>query len=632
MWTSMKKAITRSKISLIKWPVRSFITACAFLLGQYALGSTSNGIVTVTAPANGGSVATPVTVIASAVPPPTCSAGISSMGIYPTASNLLFKTNANSFSKSFILKPAKYTNFVVQEWDKCGGSSKVSISITVTGSLPRPPAVTTWGYGSQRNNVNTQEYILTPTNVVVTTFRKLFSYSVDAYIYGQPLFVPNLVVNGSTRNVIYVATEKNSVYAFDADGGGQLWKKSFGSAIPCANVSGCGVSPTIGITATPVIDTTLGNIYVANRQFNSTTMVYSHSLHSLNLATGAENAGSPVAITATVPGTGYDAVNGQVTYNQQTASDRPALLELNGTVYVAFGSYGDTDPYHGWIIGFSASNLTRTIVFNATPNGQRAGTWGPSILASDGTYLYTATGNGTSDGNQDWGNSYLKLSSANGTLSVADFFTPFNVSVLSAKDRDLGSGMATLLPTFSSSPFPHIMVGAGKEGTIYIVNRDSMGHLNSACDCQIVQSVPNAVGVATNTTDLERNFGTPAYWNGNVYFSGTNDSIKRFRLSSTTSKLTTTPSDQSPTTYAFPGSNPVVSGNGNGSGILWAIEKGAGVLHAYDANKLSRELYNTAQNATRDALGNAIKFAPPLVVNGKVYVGTRTQLVVYGPF
>jgi hypothetical protein len=630
MWILEKSSIANHSDRVDISCVKSLTTACMLLLTSCAFGSTSNGIVTITAPANGSSVATPVTVTANAVTPPSCSAGISSMGIYSTPSNLLFKTSAASFTKSFILNPDKYTNFVVQEWDKCGGTSKVSINITVTGSLPTPTSVTTWGYGMQRNNVNTNEYMLTPSNVRVATFGKLFSYSVDSYVYGQPLFVPKLVVNGSTHNVVYVATEKNSVYAFDADGGGQLWKRSFGSAIPCANVHGCNVAPTIGITATPVIDTTLGNIYVANRQFNSSTGIYSHTLHSLSLVTGADNPGSPVGITGSVAGTGYDAVNGQVKFNQQTASDRPALLEMNGVVYVAFGSYLDANPYHGWIIGFSASNLSRTIVFNATPNGQRAGIWGPSVLASDGTHLYTGTGNGTWDSGPDWGNSYLKLLPANGTLSMADFFTPFNVSTLILQDRDLGSGMATLLPTFSSSPFPHIMIGAGKEGRIYVVSRDNMGHFNSACDCQIVQSIANAVGVATNTTDLRRNYSTPPYWNGNVYFSGTNDTIKRFHLSTATSKLTTTPSDTSATTYAFPGSNPVVSGNGNGSGILWAIETGAGILRAYDATKLTTELYNTTQNAARDALGSAIKFAPPLVVNGKVYVGTRTQLVVYG--
>ena len=249
------------------------------LLAAHSFGSTSNGIVTITAPANGSSVATPVTVTANAVTPPTCSAGVSSIGIYPTSSNLLFKTSATSFSKSFILNPGKYSNFIVQAWDKCGKSSKVSISITVTGSLPTPRAVTTWGYTSQRNNVNTAEYILTPTNVRAATFKKRFSYPVDGSIYGQPLFVPRLNVNGATHNVVYVATENNSVYAFDADGHGQLWKKSFGSAIPCGNVHGCGVASVIGVTATPVIDATLGNIYVANRQFNPSTGVYSHSLH-----------------------------------------------------------------------------------------------------------------------------------------------------------------------------------------------------------------------------------------------------------------------------------------------------------------------------------------------------------------
>lgn len=595
-----------------------------------ARASTSNGIITVTSPANGSSVPTPITVTASAVAPPTCTAGIAAMGIYPTPYNLLYKTSATSFSQSFILNPGSYSNFIVQEWDKCGGFSRVSISVTVTGSLPPPPAVTTWGYGFQRNNVNTKEYILTPTNVSVATFKKIFSYPVDGYIYGQPLFVPK-AVNGSTHNIVYVATENNSVYAFDADGGGQLWKRSFSLAIPCSNIHGCGVAPVIGITASPVIDTNLGNIYVASRQFNSSTGVYLHTLHSLNLLTGADNPGSPVMITGSVVGTGYDAVNGKVTFNPKTASDRSAMLEMNGSVYVAFGSYGDADPYHGWIFGYSASNLARTAIFNLTPNGQRAGVWG-GALASDGTFIYAATGNGTSDEGPEWGNSYIKLSPLSGTLSEADFFTPFNVLILSNDDRDLGSAMATLLPTLGSSSVPHIMIGAGKEGRIYVINRDNMGHFDSACDCQIVQSIANAVGVAANSSDLQRNFSTPPYWNGNVYFSGTNDFIKRFPLNTVTSKLATTPSDQSPTTYAFPGSNPVVSGNANGSGILWAIEKGASILHAYDATKLSREFYNTSQNTTRDALGSSIKFAPPLVVNGKVYIGTHDHLVVYGTF
>ena len=603
-----------------------------FLLASYASASNTNGIITITTPADGSTVATPVTVTANTVPPTTCPAGILSMRVYPTASNLLYKTLTNSLSQSFILNPGSYPVFTIQEFDKCGGSSKVSINITVTGSLPPPQAVTTWGYSAQRNNVNSAEYILTPTNVKTTTFKKLFTYPVDSYIYGQPLFVPQLTIKGGTHNVVYVATEKNSVFAFDADGGGQLWKVNFGSAVPCGNIHGCGVAPEVGITATPVIDTTLGNIYVANRQFNPNTGAYSNWLHSLNLLTGTENPGSPVSITGSVPGTGSDAVNGTVKFNHQTASDRSALLELNGVIYVAFNSFGDAHPYHGWIMGYSASNLTQLTVFNTTPNGSEGGIWN-SHLASDGTYIYAVPSNGTWDAGPDWGNSYLKLSPTNSTLSIADYFTPFNTATLTFYDRDPGTG-TTLLPPLPSSPFPNIMIGAGKEGRIYVVNRDNMGAFNASCDCQIIQSIPNAVGVAANTVDLRRNESTPPYWNGNVYFSGTNDSVKRFALNTLTSKLTTTPADQSVDVFGFPGSEPVVSANGNGSGILWAVEKGSStsILHAYDATKLSREFYNSNQNAVRDALGISIKFAPPLVINGKVYVGTRTSLVVYGNF
>jgi outer membrane protein assembly factor BamB len=308
------------------------------LLTSYTFAATSNGIITITAPANGSSVATPVTVTANAIAPPGCPAGITSMRVYPTSGNLLFKVSASSFTQSFILKPGSYPSFTVQEFDKCGGSSKVSISIKVTGSLPAPQAVTTWGYSNQRNNVNTAEYILTPTNVTTAKFKKLFSYPVDGYVYGQPLFAPQLNVNGATHDVVYVATENNSVYAFDANGGGQLWQTPFGPAIPCGNIHGCGVAPNVGITATPVIDTNLGNIYVANREWNSSTGITSHYLHSLSLLTGAENPGSPVLITGSVPGTGYDAANGTVDFKPKTASDRSALLELNGVIYVAFAS------------------------------------------------------------------------------------------------------------------------------------------------------------------------------------------------------------------------------------------------------------------------------------------------------
>jgi PQQ-like domain len=455
---------------------------------------------------------------------------------------------------------------------------------------------------------------------------------VDEYIYGQPLYVPGLIIDGVKHNVVYVATENNSVYAFDADGKGQLWRTPFGLPVKCSNalVSGCGIAPVLGITATPVIDTGRGKIYVESRHFDPSTGRYWHSIHSLNLLTGKESP-SAVPITAKFSGTGYDAVNGMITFNPQTANSRGALLELNGVIYVVYSQPGDTDPYHGWILGYSADTLGQVSVYNPTRNGKRGGIWaGSAGPASDGIYLFVATGNGTwENGGPDWGDSYLKLSTTAkpGTLTEIDFFTPFNGSTLTADDRDLGSAMATLI---TLSPTQHIMIGAGKEGRIYVVNRDGMGHFGSTCDCQIIQSIPNAVGVADNTSDLQRNFSTPPYWNGNVYFGGAHDHIRRFVLNTSTSKLSTSTPDQSVASYGYPGSNLVISANGNGSGVLWAVDHGANVMHAYNALHLATELYNTAQNSTRDSLTNSIKFAPPLVINGKVYVGTRDHLVVYG--
>src|SRR5919204_2448167 len=310
-----------------------FVALCVSLVQA----ATTNGILTVTAPANGSAIPTPITITASAVTPPTCSAGIAGMGVYPTPNNLLLKTAASSFSQSFVLNPGSYPNFVVQEWDKCGGNSKVSLSITVTGSLPPPQPVLTWGYGNARNNVNTKEYKLTPTNVNAATFGKKFSYTVDGYLYGQPLFLPSLSpIAGGTHNVIYVATENNSVYAFDADGRGLLWKKVLGlSPAPCSDWDACGVAPAVGITATPVIDLNLKTIYVEAKGRTSTG-IYVHRLYALNIYDGSNRAGSPINIAATRAGSGYDNVGGVVTFNAKRELCRAALLETGGVIYMAF--------------------------------------------------------------------------------------------------------------------------------------------------------------------------------------------------------------------------------------------------------------------------------------------------------
>jgi len=601
-----------------------FILLCACV----ARASTSNGIITLTSPANGSSVPTPITVTASAVPPATCSAGIAGIGIYPTPYNLLFKTSASSFSQSFVLNPGKYTNFVVQEWDKCGGNSKLSISITITGSLPQPQPVVTWGYGNSRNNVNTKEYKLTPTNVNPSTFGKKSSYTLDGYIYGQPLFLPSVSpIVGGIHNVIYVATENNSVYAFDADGGGLLWKKPLGlSPAACSDWNACGVAPAVGVTATPVIDTTLKTIFVEAKGRTSDG-TYVHRLYALSIYDGSNRAGSPVNITAKVTGTGYDNVGEVITFNPKRAFCRAALLETGGVIYMGFATTDDADPWHGWILGYNASTLSQVVVYNDSKNGSRAGIWmgGAGLAADSNGLVYTATGNGSWDGSSNWADSYLKLQVSGGTLQTVDYFTPFNSYSLNTNDWDLGSAFPTLLPTLSGT-YSHVMIGAGKEGRIYVINRDNLGkHSTNGTDGQILQSIPLAVGGSSTP----RNFSTPPYWNGNIFFAANGDRMKQFKLNTSTAKLATTPFATGPELYGFPGGQPVVSANGVGSGIVWAVEH-AGVLRAYDATNVARELYNSNQNSTRDSLGAPTKFAPVLVINGRAYVGTHAGLVVYG--
>ena len=500
--------------------------------------------------------------------------------------------------------------------------------ITVVPAYSAGPAVVTYQYNNSRIGANTQETILTQTNVNVATFGKKFSYSIDGFVYGQPLYVPSLSIGGILHNVVFVVTENNSIYAFDADGGGQLWHHFIDTPVPCSPINGCGVAPALGITSTPVIDLSLGRIYVEARTAPSTGG-YWHGLHALDITTGNEVTGSPVVISASVKGNGYDHdVNGNIVFNPKTENNRSALLELNGVIYVAFASTGDTDPYHGWILGYDARTLQLLYTFCVTPNGSRGGIWG-GALASDGKYIYASVGNGTWDGtaSNDWGDSYLKLAPSGNTLAVVDYFTPFNYQTLNSEDLDLGSAMATLLP-WLSGPYPHEMVGAGKEGRIYVVNRDSMGEFHSGSD-SIIQEIPNALGQHTTHT-FERSYSTPAYWGGWVYFIGTDDNVRSFKVSS--GLWTTTPTAISPETYPFPGANPTISANGSTNGILWALQRGSPpVLRAYKANNVAHELYNTTQNSARDTIpGSAPKFCPPLVVNGKVYVGTNTTLVVYG--
>src|ERR1017187_5295117 len=491
---------------------------------------------------------------------------------------------------------------------------------------------------------NTNETVLTLVNVNTNSFGRLFTYAVDGYIYAQPLVLANVSIPGNgVHNVLYVATEHDSVYAFDADSNAgsnavPLWQVSFINpsggitSVPNGDVNCSDLVPEVGITSTPVIDPAAGTIYVEakTKEVASSVTNYVHRLHALDVATGAEKFGGPVLIQASVPGTGdgNDGL-GNVPFNSLTQFSRTGLLLNNVTVYFAYASHCDNGPYHGWLFGYDASTLATNGLLNTTPNGITGGIWesgdGPSADAIGN--LYVATGNGTFDPtNSNYGDTLLKLSTSN-SLVVTDYFTPFNQQSLNDNDNDLGSGGVVLLPDEAGSvAHPHLVVLASKEGTVYLVDRDNMGTFNAADDTQIVQSLPGVIGGGC--------FDTPAYFNNALYFVGAGDVIKAFTV--TDGSIVSTPSSQGSTAFAFPGATVSVSANNTNDAIAWAIQSdaysssGPSILHAYNAADVSQELYNSTQAGSRDILGGAVKFTVPTVANGKVYVGTETSLSVFG--
>jgi hypothetical protein len=514
---------------------------------------------------------------------------------------------------------------------------KADAQVAVTLTAPPPPpaqvSLLTRHYGNDRTGANTSENVLTPANVNPSQFGKLFAYAVDADIYGQPLYVANLQIPGKgPHNVVYVATENDSVYAFDADGRSftYLWKTSFlnpadgVTTVPCAEVEGCSLAPNVGITATPVIDAASNTIFVEARTKENGQ--YVHRLHALDIVTGAEK--SSVVIQPSVHGIGDDNDgNDNIPFNPLRENCRPALLLSQGVVYVSCASFNDLDPYHGWFAGYDAASLQPVNVFNSTPNGGEGGFWEATGPAADAAgNIFTVAGNGTHDPAQsNFGQSVIKLTPAGGQLQVSDFFMPFNVSHLNFLDLDMGSGGPLLLPDQPDSAHPHLLAVVGKEGKVYLLDRDALGGFNPAGD-QVLQELPDAVG-----TGAERCFATPAYWQGKLYFFGANDALKAFSVSK--GLMSTSPIMQGADTFSFPGANPVISANGNTNGIVWVLQwnqNAPGVLRAYDAANLSKELYTSNQAGARDALGHVIKFSEPTVVNGKVFVGTANQVVVYG--
>jgi len=508
------------------------------------------------------------------------------------------------------------------------------------GALPVVPlaaqtSVVTYQYDTSRAGANVNESVLNTTNVTATQFGKLFSYPVDGVLYGQPLYLPNVTIpQKGIHDVVYVATEHDSVYAFDADNNSgantaPLWQVSFLNAaagvttVPYQDTGCSQITPELGITSTPVIDPQSGTIYVVamTKEVSGSATNYVQRLHALDATTGAERPGSPVTIQASVPGTGEGGTT--IVFRAKDYKQRAGLVLWNGTIYTAWASHCDIGEYHGWLIAYDAKTLQQTAVYNNTPNGNEASFWagGAAPAVDSAGNMYMVGGNGTFDamGNgPDVGESYLKLSTSGG-LALADFFTPFNYASLNGADLDVGSaGVALLGDEAGSSQHPHLMVGAGKEGRIYLLDRDHLGKLQSGSDSQIVQSIPGNIGGL---------YGNPAYFNKTIYLCGAGDYLKAFPVSS--AHMNTTPSSQSAVSFSYPGCVPAISANGTSNAIVWMVEA-SGILHAYDATNLATELYNSNQNKNRDALGTAVKFSVPTVINGKVYAATQNSLAVYG--
>ncbi len=507
----------------------------------------------------------------------------------------------------------------------CGGSANIE-------------RVTTWHNDNARTGQNQNETILTLANVNSSTFGLLFVIPTDTDSHAQPLFLPNLTIPGQgSHNVLFVATENASVYAFDADTGTQLWQVStLGAGESGSDDAACTSLGEIGITSTPVIDPKSGpngTIYVVAASKDASGNHYQR-LHALDVTTGAEEFGGPKDIQARYPGTGDNKSGGYVIFDPGQQLARPALLLLDGVIYTSWGSHCDIRPYTGWLIGYDESSLAQVMVLNFAPNGYGGSLWmsggGPAADANGNIYALDANGvfdtllnaqGFPSEG--DFGNAFLKISTANKQLAVADYFEMMDEDSENEKDWDLGSGGALLLPdvTDSAGQIRHLAVGAGKVGTIFVVDRDSMGKFN-----------PNANNVyqQLNGALADGVFSTPAYFNNTVYYGAVLDKIKAFPISK--AQLSSTAASQTPRGFTYPGATPVISANGTSNAILWAYENNnPAVLHAYDATNLANELYNSNQaSGGKDHFGIGNGFITPTVANGKVYVGTTTGIGVFG--
>jgi hypothetical protein len=528
--------------------------------------------------------------------------------------------------------------FVVLVSNAAGSTTSNSALLSVTAKVPVTVGtdVVTSRNDLARTGQNLTESILTPVNVNATAFGLLRVLAVDGKVDAQPLYLSQLTVGSSVHNVVFIATENDSVYAMDADSGATLWHSSvlLSGEVP-SDTRNCGqVSPAIGITATPVIDRTAaphGVIYVVAMSKDSSAL-YHQRLHALDITTGAELFAGPKEITASYPIAG----GATTSFDGGQYEERAALLLSQGVLYTTWTSHCDATPYTGWVIAYDQLTLAQQSVLNVAPNSAGGGPaiWmaggGPSADSAGAIYLLTANGvfETTLDAQgfpnkQDYGNSFLKLAPAGATLSVVDYFTMWNEVAESNSDTDLGSGGQLLLPdlTDASNTVRHLMVGAGKDGNIYVVNRDTLGKFNASTN-NIWQELSGALPGGV--------WSTPAYFNNAVYYADVGGTLKAFGI--TSAKLSSAPTSQTGTSFAYPGALPTVSANGTSNGIIWAAENvNPAVLHAYDATNLAHELYNSTQAANgRDNVAAGNKFIAVTIADGKVFLGTVSSVGVFG--
>jgi len=506
-------------------------------------------------------------------------------------------------------------------------------------TIPAIAQVTTSQYDNSRTGATLNEKSLTPQNVNAKQFGKLGAFKVDGAVYAQPLFLPAVEVPGKgTHDVLFIATEHDSVYAFDADRPGDppLWHVSFldkaRGVVPVSEDDAqCPfIRPEVGITSTPVIDLKSGTLYVLARtkiRHTAGRDEYFQHLHALAITSGVEKFGGPKLISASVPGKGAGTANGQVAFDALHENPRAALLLANDAVYLTWASSCDVDPYHGWVMAYDSQTLAQRAVLNVNPDGSEAGIWlsdtGPAADAEGN--IYVPTGNGTFDagsGGRDYGDSVLKLALDGSSLAIRDYFTPHDQDRISDADSDVGSSGPLLLPDQPGS-HRHLLLQPTKDSTIYVIDRDQMGKFHRDSD-QLVQTVHMGGG----------GYGAMAYWNGHAFFAASDDYLRSYAIKN--GQLTV--SESSALKFENPGATPSVSADGKKNAIVWAIttktwngaDNRPAILYAFDATKLGQPLYTSEQNSQRDRAAMATRFVIPVVVNGRVYFAARGEVEVYG--